>query len=101
MGKSGNRRAFNLSGNQLDCLEITLRGDRKACLDYMDADIGDLASDLKFLLESEGYSRGLFPIPERCVKNSYSLVCGVIDKEDDPPQNPCESYISCIGVRII
>ena len=32
----------------------------------------------------------LFSIAERGVKNSYCFVCVAIDKEDDPPQNPCE-----------
>ena len=56
----------------------------------MDADIRELTCDLEFLFKFERYARGLFPVAERSVKNSYFFMCGAIGKEDDPLQHPCE-----------
>src|SRR5271157_4175769 len=56
----------------------------------MDADIGELAGDLKFLFKGECNPRGLFSVPERSVKNSHIFMRRAIGEEDDPPQHPCE-----------
>ncbi len=71
-------------------LLLGLRGRREPCLDCMDADVGELACDLKFLFKGECNPRGLFSVPERSVKNSHIFMRRAIGEEDDPPQHPCE-----------
>jgi len=79
-----------------DCcyrLSLGFRRCRKACLDYMDADIGELASDLKFLLESEGYSRGLFP-SRSVVSKTVTLSCAELSTKKTIPRKILASHTS-------
>jgi len=53
----------------------------------MDADIAQLPCNIDFLVDGEGDTGRLFPVPERRIKNSNLVRCvGLFNEENDPPR---------------
>jgi len=53
----------------------------------MDPDIAQLPGDIDLLIDCEGDTRCLFPIPERRIKNSDLFRCvRLFDEENDLPR---------------
>ena len=69
-GQTADRRAFDLLRDAPDGLEIARRAVGEACLDDVDAEPRQLFGDHDFLLHVHAGARGLFPIPQRRIKDS-------------------------------
>lgn len=60
----------DLFGDDLDGLEVVLGGGGEAGFDDVDAELGELASDVKLLLGGHGGARGLFAVAEGGVEDA-------------------------------
>ena len=71
--KPGDDRPTDLAGDHLDGLEVTGRGDRKAGLDHIDAEPGELMRDLELLDGVERDAGRLLAVAQRRVEDQYSV----------------------------
>ena len=68
-GQAADRRAANRAGDFADGFEVARRGDRKAGLDHVDAQIHQRLRDLQLFFEVHAAAGRLLAVAERGVEN--------------------------------
>jgi hypothetical protein len=71
--KASNDRTLNLLCDDTDCLSVTRTSDREASLDHIDTKARKLLGYFELLSSVESDSGRLFPVPQRCIEDDYSV----------------------------
>ena len=73
-GKHGNHRSADLLRDQLRCMRVVLRGNRKTDFEDVDPENFQLPGELQLLLRVHREARGLFPVAQGRVEDDQSIV---------------------------
>ena len=78
-GQASDDGILGAAGDLADRFEVTLRGDREAGFDDVNAHIVQQLGDLDLLLEGHGGAGALFAVAQSGVENDYAVLVGLGD----------------------